>query len=191
MSVRESPAKAVLDANALAGGLTRNLLLTLAEEGLFRPLYSATILDEVERYVATRTDAATARRQRNNIEGAFPEAIVVGYQRLAERLVLPDVKDGHVLACAIKGAARTIVTDNLKDFPAEVLGDFGIEAMATDAFIARQIELGGRVAFSAIRRMRDRFRKPEIDELRLVELVRHRGLPRTASLLERNTNFLT
>ena len=41
---------------------------------------------------------------------------------------MPDKKDRHVLAAAIKTRADVIVTDNLKHFPDHVLATFGIEA---------------------------------------------------------------
>jgi predicted nucleic acid-binding protein len=44
---------------------------------------------------------------------------------LIENLKLPDEKDRHVLAAAIKTNANLIVTNNLKDFPASYLDSFG------------------------------------------------------------------
>ena len=40
---------AIIDACVLGGGLKRNIILSLAEAGLFRPYWSARILDETER----------------------------------------------------------------------------------------------------------------------------------------------
>ena len=47
-------------------------------------------------------------------------------------LELPDPNDVHVLAAAIAGHADCIVTSNLKDFPASILMEFGIEAVDPD-----------------------------------------------------------
>lgn len=41
---------------------------------------------------------------------------------------LPDAGDHHVLAAALKTQAQTIVTENLRDFPAAILAPLGIEA---------------------------------------------------------------
>lgn len=63
------------------------------------------------------------------------DALVSGFEDLIEGLHLPDPNDRHVLAAAIRGKADVIVTANLRDFPANVLGQFGIEPQHPDAFI--------------------------------------------------------
>ncbi|WP_084080893.1 PIN domain-containing protein [Edaphobacter aggregans] len=50
-----------------------------------------------------------------------PDALVTGYRQLVPALNLPDPNDGHVLAAAVRGGASMIVTNNIKDFPAEAL----------------------------------------------------------------------
>ena len=42
---------AIIDACVLGGGLKRNIILSLAEAGLFRPYWSARILDETEKAI--------------------------------------------------------------------------------------------------------------------------------------------
>jgi len=72
MSDRADPFAIVVDANVLAGALTRNIILSLAEAGFFRPYWSFRILDEFERYCAKRTGSAqNAKKQRLRIEAAF------------------------------------------------------------------------------------------------------------------------
>jgi hypothetical protein len=46
MTNRADPFSIVIDANVLAGALTRNIILSLAEAGFFRPYWSVQILDE-------------------------------------------------------------------------------------------------------------------------------------------------
>lgn len=65
---------------------------------------------------SVRFKAAEKRIQRAN--KAFPDALVKNYEVLIEHLNLPDPRDCHVLAAAIKTNANVIVTNNLKDFPA-------------------------------------------------------------------------
>ena len=62
------------------------------------------------------------------MNAAIPGALIENYEELIEGLKLPDADDRHVLAAAIKAGAETIVTSNLKDFPAGVLATYGIEA---------------------------------------------------------------
>jgi hypothetical protein len=56
-------------------------------------------------------------------------------------LNLPDPNDRHVLAAAVRGGASVIVTNNTKDFPAEALEEFEIEAQTPDQFIHHLIGL--------------------------------------------------
>ena len=108
---------AVLDANVLGGVFRRNILLSLAEAGLFRPRWSIRILNEMEKAISRTTKGnADTRWQREKIERAFPEAIVTGFEVFEDELRLPDPDDNHVLAAAIETAATVIVTDNLKHF---------------------------------------------------------------------------
>ncbi|WP_293383326.1 PIN domain-containing protein [Phenylobacterium sp. SCN 70-31] len=121
---------ALVDACSLAGVASRNLLLTLAEAEFFRLRWSDEILHETERAIARIlsaqgvADAADqALRNRRAMEEAFEDAMVCGYADfLPTSAGLPDPKDAHVLAAALKTEAHMIVTENLKDFPALVLG---------------------------------------------------------------------
>tara|TARA_R110001583_G_scaffold191048_1_gene355852 strand:- start:3111 stop:3371 length:261 start_codon:yes stop_codon:yes gene_type:complete len=72
---------------------------------------------------------------------AFPDALVINYEPLISGLTLPDEKDRHVLAAAIKTNANVIVSNNLKDFPKDYLGSFGLVAKSADDFIADIIDL--------------------------------------------------
>jgi predicted nucleic acid-binding protein len=62
------------------------------------------------------------------VNEAFPDAMVENYEPLVEMLDLPDEKDKHVLAAAIKTNANLIVNNNLKDFPADYLASFSLSA---------------------------------------------------------------
>jgi predicted nucleic acid-binding protein len=175
----------VLDTNVLVGALTRNMLLSLAEDGLFRARWSQTTLhQEFERtFVKLYGDADIAARQRRNIETAFPEGLVREDTGLMSGLMLPDPDDRHVLAAAIQTKAALIVTQNLKDFPPESLKPHEIEALSTDDFLADCIDLAGIEAVAAFRRMRKRFRNPQIDAEALILRIEQLGLSQTANLL--------
>lgn len=159
----------LVDACSLVPALNRNLLLSLAEAELFRVRWSVAILDEAERAIAKVIAAkgvadaeSMAKRARANMEHAFGEATVTGYEDLIDGLKgLPDLKDAHVIAAAVKTRASVIVTDNLRDFPEQLLAPLDLEAKTADAFIADTIDLDIGRAVAAVRRMRERFRKPE------------------------------
>jgi hypothetical protein len=160
---------AFVDACVLAGTLKRNLLLTLAEAEFFRLRWSLVVLAETEsaiekilqgKNVADATQRA--RRARVAMETAFEEACIADFDDFLPACVgLPDPGDHHVLAAALKIQAAAIVTDNLKDFPESVLSALNIEARSADDFIADTIALDTGRAVAAIRKMRERFKKPE------------------------------
>ena len=177
----------VLDANVLGGALKRNLLLSLAEAGLFRPRWSHRILDETERAISRITKGnANTRRQREVIERAFPDGLVTGFETFEDKLDLPDPDDNHVLAAAIETAAAVIVTDNLKHFPSALLKPHSIEASSTDDFIADVIDLHSYEAISAIKKMRERFNSPALDVDTVIRITTAQGLTQVADAMEKN-----
>ncbi len=162
---------ALLDANVLYPFMVRDVLLTLAYAGLYRPLWTNTITDEWRRnLIAAKPHLEPNLRDTvETMERAFPEAIVGGYEDLIPSFDLPDPDDRHVLAAAVKGSASLIVTENLGDFPEAILSQYGIEACTADEFIVNTIQLYTTDAVAALREMRSRYDAPAMtpDELRL------------------------
>jgi hypothetical protein len=107
---------AVLDANLLIPRALRDLLLSLADGKVFRPVWQQTILDEFQRNypkVAARhrgadTDDAVKEVARvlATMTRAFPDASVATDQwiSLVEQMTC-DEKDRHVLAVALAADA--------------------------------------------------------------------------------------
>lgn len=182
---------ALVDACTLASVWRRNLLLSLAEAEFFRVRWSEEILSETERALASMFQArgrddpkASASQSISAMRRAFPEANVEGYRELEIiALELPDAGDAHVLAAAIHTQAQTIVTENLKDFPSAVLAPRGIEAKNADAFIADTIALEEGRAIAALRRMRERLKRPEMTPGELIKALEANNLLETASVL--------
>lgn len=182
---------AFTDACVLVGALQRNLLLTLAEAEFFRVRWSKVVLDEMQAaigaIVSRRGDPdplQAAVRARSAMEQAFSDAMVEDFERFLPICAdLPDKKDAHVLAAALKTKADVIVTDNVKDFPPERLRAFGLDARAADEFVADTIMLDEGRAVPALRRMRDRFRKPDLTPDALLLRMEAVGLTETADVL--------
>ncbi|MWD29923.1 PIN domain-containing protein [Aquicoccus sp. SCR17] len=182
---------ALVDACVLAGALRRNMLLSLAEAGLFRPRWSARILDETQKAISEITKGATdGSKQRAAIEAAFPESLVTGYEVFEDKLELPDPDDNHVLAAAISTSAQVIVTDNLADFPSEALEPHAIDAISADDFIADTIELDPSEAILALRTMRERFKNPALDIAALIHKSEAQGLLQVATFMDEYRSFL-
>ena len=187
MSERADRFTVVLDTDVLVGALVRNILLTFAEAGFFRVRWSSTtIRTEFEPAVirAARLSPEKSAFQRARIEEAFPEGEIVEDPALVESLSLPDPNDRHIFAAAIQTKAALIVTNNLKDFPPEALGAHQIEPISADSFIADCIDLAGAEAIAALRTLRERFNRPEIDAEGFLRLVEERGLSQTAAMLQ-------
>mgnify|MGYP000873574693 FL=1 len=117
--IQSSETNALLDACVLYPAPVRDLLLSVAAEGLYDPVWTQVIQDEwINNLLINRPDLkrekliATTRAM--NI--AFPQANIMHYKRLLNQLTLPDENDRHVLAAAISGKAQLIITFNLKDF---------------------------------------------------------------------------
>lgn len=158
----------VYDANVLYGNTLRDLLVRIAQAGMVQAKWTHKILDEMlGNLAANRPDipAEKLSRLRTLMNAAVRDCLVEGYEPLVEGLKLPDPKDRHVLAAAIKAGAQVIVTSNLKDFPSDVLGAWNIEARSPDDFLLDQIDLDDRIVWACIQQVVDsRVNPPETIE---------------------------
>jgi len=160
----------VYDANVLFPNTLRDLLIRIAQSGLVQAKWTSQILDEMNTALRrARPDIAPARldRLRDLMNSAVRDVLVAGHEPLIDGLKLPDPDDRHVLAAAIKAGAQVIVTRNLKDFPAEALAPWDIDAKSPDAFVLDQIQIKGRAVAASIRQIADsRVNPPEsIDDV--------------------------
>ena len=182
---------ALIDACALAPPLKRNLLLSLAEAEFYRIRWSERILDETELAIEKMlkrkriSDAQSrAQRARNAMSRAFEEASVSEYEVFLPACAgLPDPKDTHVVAAALQTRAAVIVTDNLKHFPEPILSALGLEVRSTDTFLANTISLDHGLAVAAVRKMRERFKRPEKTAEHLLLDMEANGLIETVDTL--------
>lgn len=114
---------------------------------------------------------------------AFPDALVENYDGLIAALSLPDSKDRHVLAAAIKTNADLIVTNNIKDFPEKYLDSFGLKVKTADNFLTDIIDLNQDQAIAAFKEMVLNKKNPDLDEFEVLGLLRKSGLNETANYL--------
>jgi hypothetical protein len=145
---------ALLDANTLHPAFLRGALLWFASERLFRPVWSAPILDEWQRSVQRRRPDMSETKIgsiRSLMLEHFPDAMVEGFEPVAHALTLPDPDDRHVLAAAIVGKCHGIITANLKDFPQDRVTPFQIEVVHPDDFIVNIVDIDPPKAMAACR----------------------------------------
>ena len=178
---------AFLDANTLYPAPLRDLLLSLAVDGLYHARWTVRIHDEWTRNLAMNRPELAERLPQvvalmNRI---VPDCLIENYEALIDGLELPDAEDRHVLAAAITGHVDAIVTFNLKDFPGDVLGRYNIEAQHPDEFVLNQLELRQIDALAAIKAMRARLRRPPQSAVDLIATLERAGLPASAAHLRR------
>ena len=124
----------------------------LALTGLFRAKWSADVHEEwISALLEKRPDLTRDKLERTRALRVFHavDALVTGYEDLIPGLHLPDPNDRHVLAAAIRGQADVIVTMNLRDFPAQIVSQFGIEAQHPDAFVLHLLDLAPGAVLAA------------------------------------------
>lgn len=177
---------ALLDANVLYSALVRDLLLRLAEQGLFSPRWSDDIQAEwSRRLLEARPDLSRDRIDNTQalMASTFPNARVADFQALASMLALPDPNDRHVLAAAIRGGANFIVTYNLKDFPFRATEPFKIVAVHPDTFVILLLDSALEEVVTVMRQHRAALKHPpKSANAYLADLV-ERGLENTAARL--------
>lgn len=176
--------KAVLDTNVVFPIVIRDLLFWLAHYELYTPKWSSHIFEEWKDVMLRKGISETeADRRVQRANQAFPDAFVRNYEPLIDTLKLPDPKDCHVLAAAIKTNADIIVTNNLKDFPATYLASFGLKAKCADDFLTDIIDLNSDQAISAFKEMVLNRRNPKMDTFEVLDSLRASGLKDTANYL--------
>lgn len=177
---------AVLDANVLYSYPLTSVLLELAEERLYRPVWTVDIHEEWMRALRrNRPDLLEARliRRRDAMDTALPDACVSGYQRLIPALSLPDPDDCHVLAAAIRAKAQVIVTYNEKDFPAAALDEFDIRAQHPDTFLRHLIDLAPGAVRARLLMLVSRLANPPSTIAAYISTLERQSLPETAAAL--------
>ena len=179
---------ALLDANVLFPFRKRDILLRFPPAGLFHARWTERILDEWTLNLLEQKPhlERSVRSQRHAIHEHFAEALVTGFEPLIETLELPDADDRHVLAAAIRCGAQHIVTDNLADFPAHILGRFDIEAIDADGFLSRTFDLHQSGALGVLRTLREACSNPPFTPSEFVRDLTAKGLPRLAARTEQH-----
>ena len=159
----KTPQIAILDTNILYSAGMRDILLQLAALDLFQAKWSSDIHRELMKTFGSKRldlDPATIQRMWLEMNFYFPNALITDYEHLIDDADLPDPDDRHVLAAARHGHCDTIITQNLRDFPVEILKPFGIEVYHPDDFLLVFLETYPDGFLSAIRAIRARLKNP-------------------------------
>ncbi|UCH26325.1 MAG: PIN domain-containing protein [Trueperaceae bacterium] len=177
---------ALLDACVLYPAPLRDLLMQLALTGLFHAKWSEAIHDEwIGNVLRNRPDLThdQLERTRSLMNKHAGDCLVTDFEDLIPTLSLPDPKDHHVLAAAIRGRADLIVTYNLKDFPKATLRPYGLEAQHPDDFIMSLTDLGPASVLKAVQNQRANLQHPPKTADELLTILERNELKKTVSYL--------
>ncbi|MBG0815488.1 PIN domain-containing protein [Planomonospora sp. ID82291] len=155
----------VLDSSVLFPNTLRDVLLTLAENELYRPVWSSAILEEVRRNVLAKRRVAPAAFDRTLrlMSMAFEGAEVEGWEEYVDALTLPDPDDRHVLAAALASSAQVIVTANLDDFPDKTVNFYDVQAIHPDTFLMDLLDAFPGLVVNILRERATAYRRPPTD----------------------------
>lgn len=183
----------VLDACVLYPAPLRDLLLSLATEGIFRARWTTRINEEWIRSLLTKRPDLQAHSLRQTavaINQAVEDCLVERYEYLIDALILPDLDDRHVLAAAIVGHADAIVTFNLKDFPEHHVAACGVEILHPDDFLVAQYDLDPIRILKAIKANRSRLTKPPKTAMQMIATYEAQGLPQFSNILREAADLI-
>ena len=192
------PFRAFLDANVLVEARQRDVLLSLAEAGLFDPLWSPLAIEEMLRHLPRSMSAESRAALLAAMSTAFPEAKVEWPGAVSIDVALSiNEKDRHIVASAIWARSGVLVTNDAA-LRAELERSGLLDAQAPAEFVAYAIDVDPAEAREALLVMvRDRWLvgnedAEQADEdlvLRLTGWMRQRaGWSVAASLLESASN---
>jgi predicted nucleic acid-binding protein len=164
----------VLDACVLMPMPLCDTLLRAAEEpSFFRAAWSERILKEVRRglegpkfgYTVEQVD-----RRFRAMNSAFPEALIAFPPDSIDGIQgLPDPDDRHIVALAIHAQANTIVTDNVRDFPAAALSPYNLTLNTADEFLVNQYHLNPQIMLDKLDRQAAGIRRQRSDILQFLQ----------------------
>lgn len=154
---------AILDACVLYPAPVRDLLLSFADVGLYKPKWTSEIQDEWMRNLLLNRPDLSRQQLLSTVRAmdkAFPDANVERYKSFIKNLQLPDPKDRHVAAAAMRSNANAIVTYNIKDFPRSILDKLDIEVQHPDVFLTNIFDLNPDRARGSFKHLVKRLKNP-------------------------------
>jgi len=176
---------ALFDTNVLFGFHLNDVVLGMAERGLFRPLWSEQILQELsDNLIEHGLPETNAARRIDAMQRAFPDATVRGYEDLIANMT-NDPKDRHVLAAGIRANCEVLVTFNLKDFPEDSVAAYDIEIVHPDKFLLDQLDLYPGPTVGVFRQLITDYSNPTLEMEDLLVRLADAGAPEFASAVRR------
>ncbi|AFY72142.1 hypothetical protein Pse7367_3926 (plasmid) [Thalassoporum mexicanum PCC 7367] len=186
---------AILDANILFSGPMRYMFVELAlTAGFFQVKWTEDIHREwIKNLLKKRPDLDRnyLEKTRQLMNNKVRDCLVFDYEPIIPTLNLPDPNDRHVLAAAIAGDCNVIVTKNLKDFPAQLLAQYGIRAEHPDSFLCEHLALETALFCQCTKKIRtEYYQNPPYSVSEYLAILKKQGLIQLVSALERLTELI-
>ena len=161
----------LIDANVLFSVVKREIILSMALDGLIEVRWSEAILDEMKKalhryFIKKHGNVLEATRNSlrvyNWVTNKFPTSLVEGDLPTSANLIeLPDPADAHVVRSAILCKANVIVTDNVRHFPQSIVNRYGIEVKTADEVISDVIDAEPDISILIVTRIYNRLQNPK------------------------------
>ncbi len=183
----------IYDANVLYPVPLRSILMYLGMTGMFRARWTLEIHEEWIRNLLEKRDGLTRKQleaQRDMMIQVIPDSLVTGYESIIETLDLPDLNDRHVLAAAIRANAEVIVTNNLKDFPDDILDQYNCHAEHPDEFITNLLDLDHAQTITTFKEDRNHYSTPPYSAEEYLSILKKQNLLTTVSILENSSELI-
>lgn len=178
--------RVLIDACVLFPTVLRQIVLGVAREGAFEPLWSDRILEEWRRAALRHDGAAIAESEIALVKAQFPTATVDLPSDPPSDLVLPDPDDIHVLNAAIVGKADELLTLNLKDFPTRVLSGHGVLRREPDGLLLEFWHTDAKLVSGIVQNTLAQAAAHGIDTSNPRALLKRARLPRLAKVFSQD-----
>ncbi|MEE9453464.1 MAG: PIN domain-containing protein [Paracoccaceae bacterium] len=172
--------RVLLDACIIFPTVMREVLMGVAGARGFTPLWSTQIFAEWQ-HAATKLGpeaGAIASGEMAVMNANWPGATVDFAPDIIATLYLPDRYDRHVLAAAIAGDARVILTKNRKDFPNGILAEYGLIRRDPDEFLLEMARNGSIGVAKVAQQVQMRAQEVSGRQQPMRALLKRAGLPR-------------
>lgn len=184
---------ALLDANVLYPAPLRDLFVQLTFDGLFQGKWTKKIHDEWIDALMRREpdrDRNVLEKTRQAMNGAVRGCLIEEYETHIDALELPDPDDRHVLAAAIQGDCRFLVTSNTKDFPDSALQSHNVLAMGTDQFLTLIFDEDPGAFYASMETVRSRLKRPPFNHDEYLQLLERQNPNQTVRLVRKYSGKL-
>lgn len=184
--------KVVLDANVLYSARLRDLFMELAVAGVIEIVWTRRIEEEWIAAVLRERPGLSRqlRRTAAQMRRALPDARIEVEDEGKPIAVLPDPDDIHILAAALTSDAGAILTFNVSDFPASILGPLEIEALTPDQYLLRMAATDSEGVVAAAATVRARLLAPPVVASVYAASLARTGCPRFAAWLGARLDYV-